>query len=327
MTRTALVAYHGRCFDGMCSAALVSRVLEAHLHKGGGGPGLSFGYRGLEHQPGGSHVPPDVLTGEINAVVDFRYSTSPKLGWWFDHHGTGIVGDEERAHFERERAHGTKFFEPAYGSCCKLIADTARDRFGVSLQGLEDMIHWADMIDAARFPDARTAVELGSPALRLMTVIEAHGDERFLASRIKALSEGATLDELAAHPRVQKLFGPLQERHRETLEEIRAKSRFAGGVVSFDLSGSGSDRYNKFIPYFLEPDARYCVAVTASKSRAKISVGSNPWAAVARSHNIAEICARYGGGGHPVVGAISLPPGEIERARQIAELIIAELSR
>ena len=33
---------------------------------------------------------------------------------------------------------------------------------------------------------------------------------------------------------------------------------------------------------------------------------------------ILEICERYGGGGHPRVGAISFEPGELSRARQVA---------
>jgi nanoRNase/pAp phosphatase (c-di-AMP/oligoRNAs hydrolase) len=34
--------------------------------------------------------------------------------------------------------------------------------------------------------------------------------------------------------------------------------------------------------------------------------------------NIAELCEKYGGGGHPVVGAVSLPTTELARARQVA---------
>jgi nanoRNase/pAp phosphatase (c-di-AMP/oligoRNAs hydrolase) len=54
-------------------------------------------------------------------------------------------------------------------------------------------------------------------------------------------------------------------------------------------------------------------------------VGSNPWTPTEPKHNLATICERYGGGGHARVGAISLPPGEIDRARQVAAEIVAEL--
>lgn len=321
MARTALVAYHGRCFDGMCSAVAASRLLEAVE-----GPGLRFEYRGLDHQPGGSFVPPEVLTGDLNAVVDFRYSTSPKLDWWFDHHGTGIVGDEERASFEEARKRGGHvFFEPAYGSCCKLIADVATGKLGLDFSALGEMVRWADIIDTAGFPDARTAVELREPALQLMTVIEAHGNDAFLAPRIVELREGASLEDIATAPAVRGLFEPLFEQHQRTISAIAERARCADGVVEFDLIGSGDDRYNKFIPYFLHPEARYCVAVTAGPKRTKISVGSNPWATVPRTHDISELCARYGGGGHPVVGAVSLPAGAADKARSIAAEIAVAL--
>jgi nanoRNase/pAp phosphatase (c-di-AMP/oligoRNAs hydrolase) len=56
-----------------------------------------------------------------------------------------------------------------------------------------------------------------------------------------------------------------------------------------------------------------------------VSVGSNPWLAARRTVNIAELCEKYGGGGHPVVGAVSLPTGELARARQAASEIAETL--
>ena len=41
--------------------------------------------------------------------------------------------------------------------------------------------------------------------------------------------------------------------------------------------------------------------------------------------NLAVICERYGGGGHARVGAISFPPDQLEKARQAAQEIVAEL--
>jgi hypothetical protein len=320
VTRTLTIGYHGHCFDGMCSAAVLSRMLSAIET----GP-LAITCRGLEHAPGGSFVPEDILSGEINAVVDFRYTTSPRLGWWFDHHLSGIAGTEEQAHFAADRS-GRKFFDPAYGSCCKLVADIARARFDLAWPELADLVHWADIIDAARFPDAQSAIDLSVPALRLMTVIEDHGDDAFLAPRIALLARGVSLPELAGDREVQELFAPLGQRHERTLDLITRTARCERGVVTFDLVGSGTDRYNKFIAYYVHPDARYTVAVSAGRARAKISVGSNPWATTPLPHDIAEICGRYGGGGHRAVGAISLAPNEIARAREIAVEIANELA-
>jgi hypothetical protein len=322
MTKKITIAYHGHCFDGMCSAAVLTRFLREREREG---EDLELEYRGLDHQPGGSFVPEALLAGQENAVVDFRYTTSPKLTWFFDHHQSGIVGADERASFDGDTS-GKKFFDPTYGSCCKLIADVARDRFSLELPELRDMVGWADMIDAARFPSAAMPVELKEAALRLMTVVEVHGSDKFLAPRIEKLSRGASLDEIAADPDVAARLVPLLVQHQETLTVIRERARHEHGVVSFDLVGVAGDRYNKFIPYWLFPESRYCVAVTAGKHRSKVSVGSNPWAHVPRTHDISAICASYGGGGHPVVGAVSLPPTDVERARVIAKEIAAILS-
>lgn len=316
-----VVGYHGHCFDGMASAALFTRFLRESE-----GAAAAFTYRGLDHQPGGSHVPDAILTGDVNAVVDFRYTPSPKLTWWFDHHRTGIVGDEERAAFEAD-ASGRKFFDPDCGSCCKLMADVLAERFGFRAPELDDLVGWAHRIDSADFPDPEAAMDLSVAALRLMTVIEAHGDDAFLAPRIERLSRGESLEDVAADHEVKKRFRPLRRAHRRTSRVIEERARLDDGVVCFDLSdrGNGGDRYDKFTPYRLFPEARYCVAVTAGAKRAKVSVGSNPWARVPRTHDISAICARYGGGGHPVVGAVSLPSGDIERARTIAAEIAATL--
>ncbi len=46
----------------------------------------------------------------------------------------------------------------------------------------------------------------------------------------------------------------------------------------------------------------------------------------ARAHSqYRRICERYGGGGHAVVGAISLPPDAVEQGREYMKEIIAEL--
>ena len=60
-------------------------------------------------------------------------------------------------------------------------------------------------------------------------------------------------------------------------------------------------------------------------NKMKIGVGSNPWSPTPRTHNIAGICERYGGGGHPVVGAISLTGADTAAARKVAAEVVATL--
>ena len=93
----------------------------------------------------------------------------------------------------------------------------------------------------------------------------------------------------------------------------------------FDVTDHELEGYNKFVPYYLNPDCTYSVGLSKSSFRTKVSVGSNPWAPVEPMENLAKICERYGGGGHARVGAISFPPGQFEVARQAAKDIVAEL--
>jgi hypothetical protein len=310
------VLYHDNCFDGAASAALFTWLHRSQV------PGCEYAYRGLTHHPG-QVFPAGVFDGDENAVVDFRYSRDPSLTWWFDHHVSAFPSPEDEAHF-RADASGRKFFDPTSPSCTQVIARVAGERFGLDLAPHAELVDWARIIDGAQFPDAHTAVALEAPALRLMTWVESNRDqeltERFIAGLVSR-----PLADIAAEPWVEGPLAPLLEQHRRTIEVIARRARRTGDVVLFDLGDDGVEGFNKFIVYDLFPEARYSVGVTRSRTRAKVSVGTNPWSTRPRTHNIAAICERYGGGGHPVVGAVSLGPGDLDRARAIAAEIVAEL--
>ena len=134
-----------------------------------------------------------------------------------------------------------------------------------------------------------------------------------------------SLSDIAADPGIQAQFQPLHERHLRSIDVIRRQSTCSDGVVYFDLVADGMEGYNKFIPYYLFPQSVYTVSVSTSTFRTKVSVGSNPWAKEPLKYNLATICERYGGGGHPGVGAISFEIGAVEQARRAAQEIAAEL--
>jgi hypothetical protein len=168
------------------------------------------------------------------------------------------------------------------------------------------------------------AVKLDEPALRIMTFLEATRDPGAPGRLIEAF-RSRPLAEIAAMPWVAGPLGPVVERHFRSIEAIRAAARLEDGVAFLDLAAAGLEAGNKFVLYWLFPEARYTVTVSHDAKRSKVSVGSNPWARPPRAHDISHICERYGGGGHPVVGAVSLDPSRIEDARRIAREIIATL--
>jgi hypothetical protein len=316
--RKLKVLYHDRCFDGLSSAAIFSKFYREKIHAD-----TEISYQGLAHSSGGSIFPPDSFSGDDNVVVDFRYSADPKLTWWFDHHQSAFPTPEDRAAFEADRS-GQKFYDPKAKSCARFLCRTVVERFGFDAKPLDELVHWAEIIDGAMFPDAKTAVELKEPALQLMVAIEGSQDE---AARHRLIGDMQTLSlaELVALPYVQGPLQPLLEAHRKTVEIMRREVKCERGVASFDLTAHGLETFNKFIAYYLYPDATYTVGVTAGPSRAKVSVGSDPWHPERRKHDLSKICERYGGGGHAVVAAISFPPGETERARKAAKEIVEEL--
>lgn len=302
------VLYHDNCFDGAASAAVFTRFYRERIRAD-----ATFTYRGLAHKPGAEGIDPAVFTGDENAIVDFRYSQDARLTWWFDHHASAFQQPGDEAHFRADTS-GRKFHDAHRKSCTRFLADVARERFGWDAAPLEELLHWAEIIDGALFPSPEMAVALEEPALRIMTVLEANRDPELIPELIRRM-QSEPLADIAASPLIARPLAPLLERHRAHIELVRAKARYERGVVSFDLVDEGVDSLNKFIAYALYPEARYTLWVGQGPSRTKVSLGSNPWRPELRKHDLAELAGRYGGGGHPVVAAVSFKPGEQARAR------------
>jgi hypothetical protein len=312
------VLYHDHCFDGAASAAYFSR-----FYAGKYAPGAHFEFTGLAHKA--SQLFEDGLfDGDVNAIVDFKYSPDPRLTWWFDHHQSAFLSPEDAEHFRHDHS-GQKLYDPSYSSCTMFIADVARERFGYAAPDLAELVQWADIIDGARYANAKEAVELKAPAMKLTLVIEgAKGSE--IIHKIIGWMQHCKLGEIVQQTEIQQLYDPLYERHLRSIDIIKNRAEMGDGVVFFDLIEDQLEGYNKFIPYYLFPKSIYTVSVSTSSFRTKVSVGSNPWVTEPLKHNLATICERYGGGGHPRVGAISFEIGATERARAVAQEIRRELA-
>ncbi len=311
------VLYHDHCFDGAASAAFFSRFVEEKFY-----PGAEFVYTGMAHKA--SQLFKDSLfDGDVNAIVDFKYSASPRLTWWFDHHQSAFLSSQDEAHYQADKS-GRKSYDPNFKSCTKYIATIAQEKFGWEASDLDELVHWADIIDGAQYANAQEAVELRSAATKLVLVIEGVQGSDAVQQIIRWMQH-KKLEEILREPDIQEIYQPLHQQHLQSIDIIRNESRDDGTVVYFDLTGYSLDGYSKFIPYYLFPSSLYTVSVLTSSFRTKVSVGSNPWAGDPLKHNLASICERYGGGGHPRVGAISLPRGAVDKARAVAGEIVTEL--
>jgi hypothetical protein len=311
------VLYHDHCFDGAASAAYITRFLRAHDY-----PAAEFSYTGLAHRAD-QLFEDSLFDGDANVIVDFKYATHPNLTWWFDHHQSAFLSAEDAEHFRRDTS-GRKLFDPSFRSCTKFIATVVKERYGFSAPDLEDLVTWADIVDGALYDNARSAVEMQAPAMKLTLVIEGSQGPDLVRKCIRLMQE-RSLEEIVAEPEIQAEYQRLHEGHLRNIDLIRKEGSCAGGVIYFDLVNDGIEGYNKFIPYYLFPDSSYTVSVSTSSFRTKVSVGSNPWARRPLTHNLATICERYGGGGHAKVGAISFPIGAVPEARKAAAEIREEL--
>jgi hypothetical protein len=311
------VCFHDKCFDGACSAAVFTRFYRECVNKD-----ADVDYRGMMHRAG-QLFDSDVFDGDENAIVDFKYSPSDCLTWWFDHHQSAFLTESDAEHFRRDTS-GQKFYGPEFRSCTKFIAHIGAEKFNFQAPDLAELIHWADIIDGAQYPDTKTAVEMRHPATQITLVIEGSKAEDFVPKLIPELTS-RPLAEVAALPHIRGMFEELYDRHLKSVDIIRARAKLQQGVVFLDVSEDGLEGFNKFIPYYLFPEAVYSVAVSRSPERAKIAVGSNPWNPTPKNANLATICERFGGGGHAKVAAISLPPGELDRTRNVAGEIATEL--
>ena len=316
MTRVRL-CFHDRCFDGTASAALFYRFYLEKFDKN-----AEFGFTGMTHK---AKQPwePSLFDGDENAIVDFKYSNSPKVTWWFDHHQSAFLTPADAEQFKATT--GKRFYyEPGYKSCTMLIADTAREKFGFDTSPLADLIHWGDIIDGAQFPTPESAVELKEPATQLALVIEAAPEDGVPAQIIRELAY-KPLKEVIQLPIVAKHLGPLLERHRRSIQILQERIEAKDGVIFFDVSDLDLEGYNKFIPYLLHPECVYSVSVSSSATRAKVSLGTNPWNQATADQNLASLAERFGGGGHQRVAAISFEPNDVQRAKEVARGLAATL--
>ncbi|MFZ1702552.1 MAG: hypothetical protein WBO10_06915 [Pyrinomonadaceae bacterium] len=308
------ILYHGNCFDGVSSAAIFTKFYRAKIHAD-----AEVTYTPTMHRAGNA-FDPEQFDGDENAIVDFKYSPDERLTWWFDHHQSAFLTKEDEQHFLADTS-GKKFLDTESKSCAEFIARIAKEKYGFEDESLAELIEWAHIIDGALYDSPAQCVELRSPALKLMQVIEGEKDPAFVERVIRMLTE-KSLDEIVESDEIQAKLTPILERHWSTVELIKSRAKYERGVVTFDLTDTGIDGYNKFIPYYFYPETTYNVALTQSEFRTKISVGSNPWSPRPRLHNIAEICERYGGGGHAVVGAVSLKRDDLALGKRYMQEII-----
>ena len=313
------VFFHDACFDGTTSAALFSAFYRDTVDKH-----AIVSAIGMVHRDGNPFegIP---LDADDHACVDFRFCADPKMRWWFDHHPTAFQPPSLRTVFEREHLE-TWIFDPMAPSCAGLIARTLEATWGWKAPArLRDAVVWADKIDAAQFGSAEEAIALVEPAQRLAAWL-AHGRSGLDTARYVEWLSLSSLDEVAARPELAPQLQMIADERGRELDAVKQLGVWHGDVIVFDRIDDVGARSPGFLGYQLFPTCLYTVSATGTTTSIKISVGVNPWGGKQRRHDIGELCARYGGGGHAVVGGVTLRADEQTRARETLRAMVAELA-
>src|SRR4051812_30990881 len=227
------ILYHGNCFDGVSSAAIFTKFYLDKVHAD-----AEVEYTPTMHRAGNAFNR-EQFDGDENAIVDFKYSPDDRLTWWFDHHQSAFLSEEDEKHFLADGS-GKKFLDASSASCAEFIARVVKEKFGFDDRSLAELIEWAHIIDGAFYESPAQCVELRSSALKLMQVIEGEKDPKFVEQIIRELTE-KTLDEIVVGDAVSSRLLPILEQHKKTLQLIKERAVYERGVVSFDLTDTGVD--------------------------------------------------------------------------------------
>jgi hypothetical protein len=318
-TRRLKVFFHDACFDGTTSAALFTAfyrdVIDAQV---------DAQPIGMIHRDGNPFegVP---LDADDHACVDFRFCADPKMRWWFDHHPTAFQPPSLRRVFEDEHQ-ATWFFDPTSPSCAGLMARCLASGWEWKPPPhLIDAVTWADKIDAAQFASAEEAISLATPAQRLAAWL-AHGRSHLDTANYVSQLSRASLAEIATRPEIASQLAVVEEERAREIDAVKKLAVWHGDVVVFDRFADVGARSPGFLGYLLFPKCVYAVSATRTKDSIKISAGINPWTKEKRRHDIGELCARYGGGGHAVVGGVTLRGDEVPRAKETLASLVRDLA-
>ena len=297
---TPLSIYYHRDFDGMVSAAILACLLEDL----GRGP---VRWQSVNYDQRSDWK--SFAEGERFAVVDFHFH--PRAEYWFDHHPTTFLTPELREQYTPSDRWAWDETSP---SCPPLILAHARQHWDLEPEArFEEMAHWSNIVDAARYDTVDQAVFGEEPALRIARSLTAAPNLPWIDSLVDAMTR-MDLSEVAAMDTVEKAHQRASRNRDRALEQFPPTVQWKrDGVLFYDASSS-KIRRERFAAFYHHPEIYYLVGVIPTRSGFHVTAGENPW-------NKPE---RRGGGVHRAVGGAN--PASLDDARKVGAEI-AEVLR
>ena len=306
----ALTIHYHRDFDGMVSAAVLAHILRPRHD--------TLRWRSVNYDQRKDWE--NFERGHSFAIVDFHFH--PRAEYWFDHHPTTFLTPELRAAYAPSDRWAWDETSP---SCPPLILRHAAEHWGFeSDERFDEMSHWSDIIDAARFKNVEEALFGDSPALRISRALTAAPERDWTDTLVGAMID-APLAEVASRRDVEKAWD------RATRNRDKALRQFPPtvidtdeGVIHYDAS-SNKIRRERFAAFFHHEKAAFSVGVIPTRSGFHVTAGQNPWNPPPDVVHLGEVMETYGGGGHKSVGGANAK--DLEDARRIAREIAGTLRK
>jgi len=306
--------FHSPCFDGIVSCVLVWDFLETNqrwsieeIHP-------------VNYDARSSWLSTPLLTRA--AVVDFLYH--PEAQFWADHHLTTFLTNEAKADFEA-RLDPFLVYDPAAGSCAQLLWNHFAAAFGYRNPAYDDMVEWADKIDAARYASVEEAILGTQPDLTINLTLNLQEDQTYCADLVRLLRR-EPLDRVASLPEVKARLERAESLTRAGLERFVNAARLEDdGIAVFDVR-SHDVIISRYAPYYVFPRARYSVGIVRSPDDVTITAMRNPWRQF-HSVPLGKIFSEFGGGGHQRVAALVLSGDRVAEASLILNQIISDIRK
>ena len=291
------IYFHGNCFDGAASAATLSHFLKLR--------GDSYGkFIPLTH-PVNKKWWRKLKMKSPSAVVDITYHPRAKI--WFDHHPTTFIDKRWEKDFKASDikllTSNFKILDTKSPSCTGLIFRHFTKNFEIKApKHIKELAKWADIIDRARFKNAREAMGFQQAALRIAkSFVDKKPSLSYAKLLIKALSEKSMIFIDKLKP-VRIRFLKHKRDFKKSMPEIKKHLVLRGKVtilygMNKRLAGA------RFASYYFYPQSKYSVRILKRGNKHVLSVGQNPWNPPRHPRIGQYLEKKYGGGGHSVAGS------------------------
>ncbi|MEK7195330.1 MAG: hypothetical protein AAB655_01400, partial [Patescibacteria group bacterium] len=236
-------------------------------------------------------------------VVDFLYH--PEAAFWFDHHLSTFKRRDWRKSFRTSKYHN---WDPEYDSCCHLVLDALKNKFGYKPpRYLVELARWLDIIDGFNYKSAKQVINMKEPALQFDAFVDSKEKRNSGTSEkfIKILSE-QPVRKIILRKDVRKVLSRERRVRRKTMDFYGKNIQIFGNISFIDISESKLPK-SSVIHYYLSPGINYSLTLSKRESGLfHVTFASNPWAKNKNKTNLGNLFVKYGGGGHRDIGATDI---------------------